>query len=89
MPENLIRHQSGGYARLHENFRWSVPDHFNMAEVCCRRWASDAETAHRTAVREYLPQAEPRLQSHSYARLQEQANRLSNALVGLGNLQSL
>ena len=84
MPQPQICQPSGGYARLHENFRWSVPDHFNMAEVCCTRWASDAETAQRTAVQDYLPHNEPRLQSHSYARLQEQANRLSNALMGLG-----
>ena len=27
------------YAGLHQSFAWQVPEYFNMAEVCCRRWA--------------------------------------------------
>ena len=27
------------YAALHAGFRWSVPARFNIAEVCCARWA--------------------------------------------------
>jgi len=27
------------YARLHRDFRWQVPAAFNIAEVCCARWA--------------------------------------------------
>ena len=28
------------YAALHGGFRWQVPAQFNIAEVCCRRWAA-------------------------------------------------
>ena len=27
------------YHALHSQFRWLVPDEFNIAEVCSRRWA--------------------------------------------------
>ncbi|TNF63538.1 MAG: AMP-binding protein [Burkholderiales bacterium] len=67
---------------LHRGFGWDVPEWFNMAQVCARRWAADAQHAAQTAVIACGPDQPDR--SHSYARLQEQANRLSNALVALG-----
>jgi acetyl-CoA synthetase len=33
------------YAALHAGFRWSVPARFNIAEVCCARWARDTPDA--------------------------------------------
>ena len=27
------------YAQLHRDFRWQVDEYFNIAEVCCGRWA--------------------------------------------------
>jgi acetyl-CoA synthetase len=71
-----------GYAELHRRFGWLVPRHFNMAEVCARRWASDPVRAASTAVIACAPGRSD--QHHSYAELQLQANRLSNALVDLG-----
>jgi acetyl-CoA synthetase len=76
------RPQADGYADLHRRFGWQVPHHFNMAEVCSRRWAADAATASQTAVIACSPDREDRY--HSYAELQQQANRLSNALAALG-----
>ncbi|RFO97717.1 AMP-binding protein [Rhodoferax lacus] len=71
-----------GYQRLHSQFRWQVPEVFNIAQVCSQRWAEAPDTAQRVAIRCY---ADGALQSaHSYAELQEQANRLSNLLVALG-----
>ena len=67
---------------LHSGFRWHVPERFNMAEVCMRRWAENPATAMQTAVIACSP-AEPD-HHHSYAELQNQANRLSNALAALG-----
>ena len=29
----------GAHARLHAEFRWQVPEHFNLYESCCARWA--------------------------------------------------
>ncbi len=76
------RPQADGYADLHRRFGWQVPRHFNMAEVCSRRWAADAATAAQTAVIACTADREDR--RHSYAELQAQANRLSNALAALG-----
>ena len=27
------------HARMHAGFGWQVPEHFNIAQVCCTRWA--------------------------------------------------
>jgi len=69
------------YSALHSQFRWLVPERFNMAEVCCRRWAQAPDAAKRIAI--YADGAGIEPVSHTYAELQHQANRLSNALVSL------
>ena len=71
-----------GYAQLHHGFRWQVPTHFNMAQVCCARWAAQPDATKRIAVQAYSTRASGTF--HSYSALQEQANRLSNALQALG-----
>lgn len=71
-----------GYQALHSRFGWQVPEHFNMAQVCSRRWAEDPQTARQTAVIACAPDAPP--VSHTYGDLQRQADRLSCALVDLG-----
>ena len=53
-----------------------------MAAVCSRRWAADPATAPETAVIATAPGQPDR--RHSYAELQQQANRLSSALTALG-----
>ena len=53
-----------------------------MAEVCSRRWAADTAHAAQTAV--IACATDQPDQHHSYAELQDQANRLSNALTALG-----
>lgn len=70
------------YEALHRQFHWAVPAQFNIAEVCCRRWAQAPDAGRRIAVRADGPGQSPR--THSYAELQQQANRLSHALAGLG-----
>ncbi|WP_439112715.1 acyl-CoA synthetase [Hydrogenophaga sp.] len=86
-PRTAVRKASGpagldGYEALHSQFRWQVPERFNMAEVCARRWAADPAQAAQTAVIACTPDQPDR--HHSYAELQDQANRLSNALAALG-----
>ena len=71
-----------GYDTLHRGFGWSVPDRFNMAEVCSRRWAANPERCHGVAVVATAPDRPD--QSHTYAQLQAEANRLSHALQRLG-----
>lgn len=71
-----------GYARLHSAFAWQVPAQFNMAQACCARWASQPETAKNVAVQTYQPGTERTF--HTFSKLQDRANRMSNVLVGMG-----
>lgn len=67
---------------LHRSFRWQVPSHFNMAQVCARRWAEHPDVSRQVAVIACAPGQADRL--HTYGELQAQANRLSQALQTLG-----
>ncbi len=70
------------HGALHHGLRWQVPARLSIAQLCCRRWAADPVHARRTAVRwETESGTSGRL---SYAQLQRQANRLSNALRAHG-----
>ncbi|MDD2845080.1 MAG: AMP-binding protein [Rhodoferax sp.] len=70
------------YVRLHSAFAWQVPEYFNMAQACCARWAALPGASNTMAV--YTSQTGVASRSYSFAELQDQANRLSNVLVGLG-----
>ena len=74
------------YAAMHHGFRWPRPDHFNIAEVCCRRWALGGKGAsggpENIAVIDHSTLGIGIF--HSYFELQEAANRLSNLLVAQG-----
>ena len=76
-------HESGavhdGYEEIYRAFRWHVPDAFNLAEVCCTRWAADPA---RIAV--HYEDDSGATATLTYAALQAQANRLSNLLRRLG-----
>ena len=68
------------YAELHRSFVWQVPAQFNIAEVCCARWARDTPGA--VAIR-----AVDEAGQHStlrYRDLQRQADQLAQALRRLG-----
>ena len=70
------------YVRLHQQFTWSVPTHFNMAHVCCARWAAQPDATKRVAVTAHSTGSAAVF--YTYFELQQQANRLSNALQALG-----
>ncbi len=70
------------YQRLHSGFRWQVPRQFNIAQICCGRWAAQADASKRVAIQEYPTGAGGRF--YTYSELQGQANRLSNVLMVLG-----
>jgi len=67
------------YRTLYDSFRWHVPHEFNIADVCGRRWAQE-----RSRVALYFEDEKGQAQSYTYAALQGDANRLSNALLALG-----
>lgn len=67
------------YDELHGTFRWLVPERFNIAQACCKRWAGNAR---RTAI--VVDHGDGRIERVGYRRLHEQANRLANALAALG-----
>ena len=39
------------YAYEYRNWRWQVPEKFNIATVCAHRWATDVECASKFAIR--------------------------------------
>lgn len=63
------------YQKLYQEYRWQVPTRFNIAEVCCNRWANDTA---RIAI--HYEDELGHCTTLSYAGLQGQANRLSNVL---------
>ncbi|MCG3188226.1 MAG: Acetyl-coenzyme A synthetase [Burkholderiaceae bacterium] len=68
------------YDAIHRDFRWQVPARFNIAEVCCARWAR--QTPEAVAIRcEHDNGARLRV---SYGQLHRQANRAANLLRALG-----
>ncbi len=78
----LPQDSSDHYDQLHREFRWHVPDIFNIAEVCCGRWARAHGATKRVAI--YASSSVAAATFHTYSELQQQANRLSQALRALG-----
>ena len=64
---------------VYRNFHWQVPESLNIAQVCCDRHADDAE---RIAL--YYEDEQGQQATFTFGEIQQQANRLANALVGLG-----
>jgi acetyl-CoA synthetase len=78
-----VSHPNDAYETVHRQFAWQVPAHFNMAEVCCSRWARSANHRHQIAILEHLSGGlSPK--SWTYAQLQSAANLLSTQLSALG-----
>ena len=71
------------YDQLHGNFRWHVPENFNIADVCCARWAKEMPSA--VAIREYeTGKSLAKSKAYTYLELQQAANHLSAKLADLG-----
>ncbi|HZE59239.1 MAG TPA: AMP-binding protein [Burkholderiales bacterium] len=67
------------YAELYRAFRWNVPARYNMAHACCGQWADD-----RNRFALYWEDESGACAAYSFWDVQIAANRLSNALAGLG-----
>ncbi len=68
------------YEDLYRDFRWSVPERFNIGTAVADAWA--ARTPDRTALYDYDPSGPAR--TLSFGALAAQSNALANALRGLG-----
>jgi len=81
MTKHRNQRRPDDYARLAQSFRWQIPRHFNVAEVCAQRWATDAH-GNRPAIIE--AGAGARHLPLTYRELNEQSCQLANALDTLG-----
>jgi acetyl-CoA synthetase len=76
------RHPLDNHAPMLAQFRWQVPRHFNIAEVCVRRWAHHSHTANRLAV--ITHHADAPAEQNSFAQIQAAADALSHLLAAQG-----
>src|SRR6187397_957482 len=67
------------YDELYRSFRWNVPPRYNIAHACCGQWAAD-----RSRFALYWEDESGATAAFTFWDLQQQANRLSNALAALG-----
>src|SRR3954464_11257963 len=67
------------YPELYGSFRWQVPERFNLAQACCGQWAAE-----RSRFALYWEDESGASAAYSFFDIQLAANRLSNALAGLG-----
>ena len=74
------------YRALHSGFRWQVDEYFNIAQVCCGRWADEQRqkpnAIKKIAIRAHHTGAESTF--YSYLELQEAADALSQVLQSQG-----
>jgi acetyl-CoA synthetase len=71
--------KAASYEELIESFRWEVPEYFNIGWSCCGRHARD-----RTRFALYYEDEAGVTRAYTFWDIQQQANRLSNALTALG-----
>ena len=76
---SFIDRSLGSWDRIVEEFRWDVPETFNMAEAVCDRHVSDPD---RIAL--YYEDDSGREERHTFRDIQQNANRFANALAALG-----
>lgn len=67
------------YREICAAHRWNLPDEFNIAHACCTRWAAD-----RSRFALYWEDESGVTAAYTFWDIQQQANRLSNALRAWG-----
>jgi acetyl-CoA synthetase len=72
------------YEQMQANFGWNVPEKFNIAEMCARRWSHCSNAQERIAVIEHSAESVQGHRYYSYAQLQQQADALSRTLKNCG-----
>ena len=78
VPRTVAAKPDDAYAALYRGLHWAVPEHFNIAEVCCSRWARDTPQACAIVCSNDNDNGNGSgtVTRHSYAELQAAANRL-------------
>jgi acetyl-CoA synthetase len=71
--------KSDNYAALYTQFRWHVPASFNIAEVCCTRWAAD-----KSRIAMHYEDDSGYTSTLTYATMHTQASKMANVLRALG-----
>ena len=74
------------YAQLHGGFRWEMHEFFNIAEVCCSRWAKpeNAQPDATEKIAVYAHHTSAKAEFHTYFELKQAADALSHGLAALG-----
>ena len=67
------------YDELFGGWRWQVPARYNIAQACCGQWAPD-----RSRFALYWEDESGATAKYTFWDIQQDANRLSNALAALG-----
>ena len=70
------------YASEYRNWRWQVPEVFNIATACAHRWADDALRAQHNAI--VWEDEDGSTDAVTYAQLSELTHRFASALRSLG-----
>ncbi len=77
---NTMLKPAATYDDLLARFRWVIPERYNIATTCCDNWAMAAPE--RVAVIDVQPSGD--VETLTFGAMQDQANRLANALVARG-----
>jgi acetyl-CoA synthetase len=75
----LIDPEIANFDTIYAKFRWSIPDHLNIANQVCERHQSDPD---RIAV--YYENVNGETATFSFGQLKELSDQFANALKGLG-----
>ena len=78
-PMNLLENNGRGFETLHEEFRWRIPEFYNMGVDVCDRHAARAD---RTAL--FLENADGQCRTLTFGELKTRAQQLANGLRRLG-----
>ena len=66
------------YEEIYDKFRWQIPDHFNIADAVCDRWAQDPT---RVAISHEARDGSTR--DYTFTEIRDAANQLANLLEAL------
>jgi acetyl-CoA synthetase len=75
---NLLQ-RGTSYEEIYRNFRWNVPEYYNIADDVCDRWAGDAS---RVAL--VYEDAHKQVHRYTFDQIRRHANQWANTLRGLG-----